>query len=239
MKNFKTSIIIPTYKENKNIKILIPLIYKFLANKNIIFEIIIVDDNSNDGIVNTCNILKKKFKNLKLFVRKDKFKDLSLSCFIGFELSKYETILVMDADLQHNPKYLKILITRFHKEKLDVLVACRNFKIKSQVQVDYLRFYLSKIIIFLFNNLLDFKTKDPMSGFFIFKKKIYQKNKKQLFGKGYKILADILYNSKCNLIIKDYSIKFGKRYKEKSKINLNILLLIILFLIKNFIKKMY
>jgi len=53
MKNFKTSIIIPTYKENKNIKILIPLIYKFLANKNIIFEIIIVDDNSNDGIVNT------------------------------------------------------------------------------------------------------------------------------------------------------------------------------------------
>ena len=36
------------------------------------------------------------------------------------------------------------------------------------------------------------KTDDPMSGYFIFKKEIYFKNKEKMFGRGYKILADLL-----------------------------------------------
>ena len=40
-----------------------------------------------------------------------------------------------------------------------------------------------------------------MSGFFIFKKKIYLKNRKFLFNRGYKILLDLIYSSKENLKI--------------------------------------
>ena len=55
----KFTIVIPVYNEAKNLKILIPKIYRELKNKK--FEIIIVDDNSSDG---TYEILKK-FKKKK------------------------------------------------------------------------------------------------------------------------------------------------------------------------------
>jgi hypothetical protein len=43
MNILKTSIVIPTYKENDNIKIIIPLIYNYLSNKKFIFEVIIIE----------------------------------------------------------------------------------------------------------------------------------------------------------------------------------------------------
>ena len=62
----KFTIVIPVYNEAKNLRILIPKIYQEL--KNIKFQLIIVDDNSNDG---TSNVLKKfKKKNLNYIIRK-------------------------------------------------------------------------------------------------------------------------------------------------------------------------
>ena len=220
---FKFSIVIPAYKENKNLKKLIPLIYNSLDTSKSNFEIIVIDDNSQDRTIQTFRAFEKKFHNIRLVVRKDKFRDLSLSCIRGFELSKFDNILVMDADLQHNPKYLNLLIKRFRKEKIDFLVAC-------------IRFFLSKIIIILFNFLLGFRTNDPMSGFFIFKKKIYIDNKNKLFVKGYKILADLIYSTETKLKIKDQFIIFDQRHMNSSKLNFKILFLILIFLFKNFFK---
>jgi len=234
---FKFSIIIPTYKENKNLTRLIPLIYKTLDTHIGNFEIIVVDDNSQDGTIQTLNKFKKKFKNIRGIVRKNKLRDLSLSCIYGFELSKYENILVMDADLQHNPKYLNLLVKKFSNSKIDFLVACRNFKDKSEVKINFIRFLLSKTIIILFNFLLGFRTHDPMSGFFIFKKNIFTQNKNKLFAKGYKILADLIYSSEIQLKIKDQFIIFDQRHMSSSKLNFKILFLILIFLLKSFVKK--
>jgi dolichol-phosphate mannosyltransferase len=233
----KTSIIIPSYKEKENLKKIIPLISKSLTKKEFIFEIIVVDDNSKDGTNEAFGKLKKKFKNIKLFVRKNKFRDLSLSCIQGFKLSKFNNILVMDADLQHNPHYLNLLIKRFNNEKIDFLVACRDFKDKSKVKVNFTRFFLSKILIILFNFLLGFKTNDPMSGFFIFKKKIFMENKSKLFSRGYKILADLIYSSKSELKIKDQFIVFDQRDMSSSKLNLRILLLVLIFLFRSLLRR--
>ena len=234
---YKTSIIIPSYKERENLKKIIPLISKSLSKKEFIFEIIVVDDNSKDGTNEAFGKLKKKYKNIKLFVRKNKFRDLTLSCIQGFKLSKFNNILVMDADLQHNPHYLNLLIKRFNNEKIDFLVACRDFKDKSKVKVNFTRFFLSKILIILFNFLLGFKTNDPMSGFFIFKKKIFIENKSKLFSRGYKILADLIYSSKSQLKIKDQFIVFDQRDMSSSKLNLRILLLVLIFLFRSLLRR--
>jgi len=233
----KTSIVIPTYKEKENLKIIIPLIFKNLSRKVFIFEIIIVDDDSKDGTVEILNKFKKRYRNLRLFVRKNKIRDLSLSCIQGFKLSKFENILVMDADLQHNPSYINLLIKNFDKKKIDFLVACRDFRNKSKVKINFTRFFLSKIIIILFNFLLGFKTNDPMSGFFIFKKKIFIENKKKLFSKGYKILADLIYSSKKKFKIEDQIIVFDQREMNSSKLNFKILILILIFLFRSFLRR--
>ena len=61
----KFSIVIPVFNESKNLPLLINQIYKILKSKK--FELIIVDDNSNDE---TKYIMKNKKKNMKFFIRK-------------------------------------------------------------------------------------------------------------------------------------------------------------------------
>ena len=132
------SIIIPTFNEKKNISILVDKIEKFLKEKN--YEIIVVDDNSNDGSIHIFHDIKKKYKKFHYYIRKEKKRDLSKSIILGVKKSKFKNLIVMDGDLQHNPKYLPILIKKFNTEKQDILVAVRNFK-KDQVFLSLGFFY--------------------------------------------------------------------------------------------------
>ena len=76
-----------------------------------------------------------------------------------------------------------------------------------------------------------------MSGFFAIKKKIFIENKKNLYGKGFKILFDVIYSSNKKLRIEDYKIKFISRKNNKSKMGLKVLLHIILLIFqKKFFK---
>ena len=72
MKSF--SIIIPTYNEKKNIRVLVNKISKFLNKQN--HEIIVVDDNSLDGSLNEFYNIKKVNKKFSFYIRKEKEKDL-------------------------------------------------------------------------------------------------------------------------------------------------------------------
>ena len=79
--SFKTSIILCTYNEANHIEACINLISKTLKN----VEIIIVDDNSNDGTLEKLDKLKSTF-NFKLLVRKNK-KGLASAQKMGFDES--------------------------------------------------------------------------------------------------------------------------------------------------------
>ena len=230
----KISIIIPIYKEEKNILELTNKIRQSL--KSVKYEIIFVDDNSKDGTKKILKKLKKKYKYFGFIIRKKK-KDLTQSCFDGIKKSKYSIVLIMDGDLQHNPKYIPKLLRIYDSKNADIVIATRDLFYKKNPGLSYFRKLFSMVLIVLFSFLIGKKTKDPMSGYFLFNKKIYKKNKKKYFGKGYKILADILYNSSGNLKIIDYDIEFSHRLKNKSKMNFKILIILLEFLLKTFIKR--
>lgn len=219
------TIVIPVLNEENNIKELIFLIKKNL--KNFKYEIIFIDDNSTD---NSKVIIKNYLsRNLRYYLRK-KNKDLTLSCFLGIQKSRYENIIIMDSDLQHHPKYLPQMVNLYFKKKLDFVVAVRNFN--KDLGLGVARRISSIFLSYVFNYFLGYRVSDPMSGFFIFKKSIYLKYKNLLFGKGWKILADLIYN-KENFLIEQFPIIFLRRAGDKSKMNLNVLLYVIkLFLFK-------
>ena len=232
------SIVIPILNEAKNINQLIPEINKIKKKIRLNrLEVLLIDDNSKDNIKNVVTRLKKKYSYLKLFIRKNKKKDLSKSCIEGFNKTKYKNILVMDGDLQHPPQYIEKMYNVFINQKCDFVIGSRDLLKRKNYGLSKIRRLFSIILIIMINFLLGNKTKDPMSGFFIFKKEIYIKNKKKLFSSGYKILSDLIYSSKNNLKIKDVNIRFDRRISGKSKMNLSILLILIYFIFSRFVKK--
>ncbi len=223
----KFSIIIPIFNEKNNISLLVSKINSYL--KKYKYEIIFVDDSSTDGSKNILLKLNKKYKNLRVIFRKDKIRDLAKSCGDGFEISKFDNVIVMDGDLQHKPKYIPKMLAVYQKYNCDFVIGVRNL-IKNRVKsLSFFRQSASFIIIKFFEIFFGKRTIDPMSGFFFFKKKIYIKNKKKLFLKGFKILADLIYSER-KFLIKDVIIKFDYRRKGKSKLNFKVLLILLQFI---------
>ena len=234
------SIIIPILNESENVKLLIPEISKNIKILKILkYEIILVDDNSEDQIELVVRKLRKKFKSLKLLIRKKKDKDLSKSCILGFEKSKYKNILVMDGDFQHHPKYILNLVKNINKTNCDIVVGARDLTSTKKTKLSIFRLGSSFIVTTFLNIALGKKTSDPLTGFFLFKKEIYKKNKKLLFAKGYKILADLIYSSKEKLNIVDVGINFGNRARGESKMSFKILIILISFIAQKFQNRVF
>ena len=230
----KFSIVIPVFNESKNLPILIKQIFKNLRSKT--FELIIVDDNSTDG---TKYIMKKlKKRNMKYYIRK-KNRDLTKSCIFGFGKSKYDNILVMDGDLQHRPIDILKLLKVYEKKKADFVIGTRKLFERKEHNLGLIRLSASRILILIVNIFLGRKTSDPMSGFFVFKKKIFTNNRNRLFNKGYKILMDLIYIDNKKRLIIDVDINFDTRKKGVSKMNFKVLLYLINMIFYKFYGKFF
>ena len=223
------SIIIPIYKEKKNLFKLIFSLNNHLKKIKVNYEILFIDDNSNDGSFELFKKNKKKY--MKFIVRKEFPKDLSKSVVYGFKKAKFDNLIVMDGDLQHKPSDLLKLIKIFNLGKYDLVIGVRNLINFKKSNLSIIRFFASKLLIMITNFLFKYNLKDPMSGFFIIKKNIIKKNYKKLYSKGYKILLDIILSCPKNIKIFEMNINFDHRKKGNSKMNFRILYQLILFIL--------
>ena len=138
------SIIVPIYKEEKNIAKMISKVKRELNKKRINYELIFIDDDSLD---NSKKIFEKnKNKNTRFYIRRDKPRDLSKSVVFGFKKSKYKNLIVMDGDLQHNPKDLYRLISKFKETNCDIVIGSRKLINYKKANLNPLRFFFSKLL---------------------------------------------------------------------------------------------
>ena len=215
----KISIIVPTYKERENIPKLFDKIFKIFKTHNIDGEIIIVDDDSQDGSTEVVNKYRKN-NPLKMIVRKEE-KGLASACIEGFKSAKGNILLVMDADLQHPPEKIPELIKAI-KNGADISIGSRYVEGGSLGEFGIGRKIVSKgasgLANLLFSEIKEIKDKE--SGFFAFRKNVIKDVR--LKPKGYKILLEILVLGKYNRV-EEIGYKFGKRTSGKSKLGLRII----------------
>ena len=123
------SLVIPAYNEYLNLTILIDEINNHL-NLNLEYQIIIVDDFSND---NTEELFKNnKFPNCN-YLRNPKNLGQSYSILKGVQEAKFDTIITLDADLQNNPNDILNLYSIYKKNEEIKLVGGIRYKRKDSV----------------------------------------------------------------------------------------------------------
>ena len=120
MRKIDLSIVIPSYDEEDSLPILIKSINEKLKNKDIIFEIIIIDDGSSDKTWNKIEILTKKFSNI-FSIKFTKNYGKSDALDAGFKSSRGNYILTMDADLQDDPEEIYKLYEIITEKDFDLV----------------------------------------------------------------------------------------------------------------------
>ncbi|MBI4139724.1 glycosyltransferase [Candidatus Woesearchaeota archaeon] len=104
------SIVLPTFNECENLKLLIPIICNVFKGRDI--EIIIVDDNSPDGtaeFICGLSLFNNKNKFIRLITRSEK-KGIGGAIAEGYNSANGDIIISSDADMSLNPSdMLKLL----------------------------------------------------------------------------------------------------------------------------------
>jgi glycosyltransferase involved in cell wall biosynthesis len=97
------TLIIPVYNEEKNIPFLYKRVSEVLVDLKKTYEILFIDDGSNDKTVENIIELKNKDDNIKLIqFRKNFGKSYALN--LGFRKATGKFIITMDGDLQDDPQ---------------------------------------------------------------------------------------------------------------------------------------
>lgn len=220
----QVSIIIPTYNESKNIINVLDTISKNLP-KNILTEAIVVDDNSPDGTGKIVDEYLQNFKKIANYTiniihRKTK-EGLGSAILKGIQQAKGDMIVVMDSDFSHPPQIIPKLIESIKKYPYDIAVASRYIKGGKIQGWPLKRKIMSKFATLIAKKGLGIDTKDPMSGFFAFKRNIIKEL--NIDAIGYKILLEILVKTK-GVSIKEIPYTFQDREFGSSKLSIKTIL---------------
>lgn len=156
----KLTIVIPAYNEEAVIGSVISEVKIIMAKQDISYEILVVDDGSNDR---TANIAKTQGVRV---IQHPYNKGYGASLKTGAKNANGEYVLYIDADGQHNPQNIPLLLREM--DKYDMVVASRQ----SISSTSLFRTPGKRILGMLANYLAERKIPDLNSGFRIIKKKI-------------------------------------------------------------------
>lgn len=209
----RVSIIVPTYKEAVNLPILIARIEAVLKAKQNSFELIIVDDDSQDG---TEELIRKLELPWARFIKRIGRRGLATAVIEGLEVAKYNTFVVMDADLSHGPENIPDLLDCLNNGA-DFVVGSRYIEGGTTAHDwGFLRWINSRVATLLsrpFTNITD-----PMSGFFCLSRETLSRAE-NLNPVGYKIGLELIVKCKCKNV-REIPIHFANRLYGESKLSL-------------------
>ncbi len=114
------SIIVPLFNEDESLSELTAWIDKVMMENKFSYEIIMVDDGSNDNswnVIETLSAQNSVIKGIKF--RRNYGKSAALN--VGFEAAKGDVVITMDADLQDSPDEIPDLFRMIKEENFDIV----------------------------------------------------------------------------------------------------------------------
>lgn len=204
------SVVLLAYKEEENLKVLLPQIKKQVEAFGEEYELIVIDTpNPLDNTRDVCEQLGARYVNQRYPAFGGAFRT-------GIEEARYDKFLIMDSDGSHNPKYIADIYRKF-SEGADIVIGSRYTKggmtndAKSSI-------VMSKILNTVFRIITGIKAKDISTDFRMYDTE--QLKRVRLSCRNYDILQEVLLRMKLNnkaLSVKEIPITFEKRMYGESK----------------------
>ena len=111
----QVSVVIPLFNEADSLPELMAWIHRVMQSNNLSYEVIMVDDGSDDHSWETISNLRNEFPNLKgIKFQRNYGKSAALN--EGFKAAQGDIVITMDADLQDSPEEIPDFVEMINKQ---------------------------------------------------------------------------------------------------------------------------
>ena len=219
------SVVVPTFNERPNVAELVRRLDVALAGVR--WEVVFVDDDSPDGTAAAVRELARVDARVRCLQRLGR-RGLSRAVIEGVLSTSAPVVAVMDADLQHDESILPAMLAQLGDEpgaaaSHDIVVATRYAPGGSTEGWDDKRVRMSRIATALTGRVLHSGLSDPMSGFFVMRRALFESALRQLSGEGMKVLLDILSSVPETPRVAEVPYQFRPRVAGESKLDSAVL----------------
>lgn len=211
------SIVVPAYNEQLRITSFLKNLLNFSKKNLDSYEIIIVDDGSNDNTYQIVKDLIKDYENAKIITYSEN-KGKGYAVFQGILNAIGEFVLFIDADGSTPPEEIKNMIKIYRKYDYDVIIGTRIDETSSIENPQPISRKVLSLIFNLYSNILfRLRINDLLCGFKGFKKEIAMRIFQDLKSFRWEFDVEILYKVR-KLEYSLYQIPIKWKHEEGSKI---------------------
>lgn len=210
------TVIAPSFNEAGNV---VPLIQKLTAAlEGVDWEVIFVDDDSPDGTSERVREQARLNSRVRCVQRLGR-RGLTSACAEAVLASSAPYVAIIDADLQHDETLLPKMLAVLKSGEAEIVIGSRYTERKLSEGFTRFRQITSLIATRLAQTILRAKLTDPVSGFFMAKREVFEGAIRNLSGIGNKILVDIFASSGRRLKFRDLPYTFRARQHGESKLD--------------------
>jgi dolichol-phosphate mannosyltransferase len=215
----KLALVIPTLREAENLRSLLDRVRSALDSAGVLYEILVVDDDSRDGTEEVVSAIVEKDSRVRLFVRKGE-RGLSGAILHGWRQTDAALLGVMDADLQHPPELLPKLLAAIFAGH-DLAIGSRYTAGGKLGDWNPVRKLLSSAAVWATWPIQrsGIRAHDPMTGFFLVRRECIDGIAFQ--PSGFKLLLEILVRGRVRSVA-EIPFVFGRRARGASKANVKV-----------------
>ena len=213
------TVVVPAYRERENVLPLLSALEAALSECD--WEAIFVVDDAFDGTEDIVRERAQQDGRVRCIHRIGR-RGLASACIEGMLASSAPYVAVMDADLQHDEKLLPGLLAAAQHQGADVVVASRYMQGGSTGELAPDRVRISRLASALSRVLCKGIT-DPMSGFFVVRRTFLQRVVRRLYGRGFKILLDLVAAARGEVRIVELPYRMRSRAFGESKLGARVI----------------
>ncbi len=217
-------VIIPTFNEMENIKAIISAVFA----QEMIFHVLVVDDNSPDGTAGEVKAMQQLYNDRLYLLERNNKTGLGTAYIEGFRWClerDYNYIFEMDADFSHNPLDLIKLYYACHTEGADVSIGSRYVKGVNVVNWPMSRVLMSYGASKYVRFITGMPICDTTAGFVCYKRKVLESiDLGTIKFVGYAFQIEMKFKAYLkNFKIVEVPVIFTDRRKGKSKMSSGII----------------